>query len=154
MQSRNPPNSASDISPGMSNTPDQSAHEVTAPKPATPWISYALIGAVCFVLAWLGSFAWHQRTLIAELFYQSSLVRYGVASGETGPATYYVFHNNFKALEEISQSNDGILGIELTEFSGVAAMAFLSSENDAVSLIRGHEDVKNMVQKNIPMLCH
>lgn len=122
--------------------------------PQVSWVSYGLLGVICFILGWLGTFGWQQRVLISELFYQSSLARHGVMSGETGPATFYVFHDDFAALETIAQSTDEILGIELTEFSGVAAMAFSSQDIGAVSVVRNHRSVKNMVQKNIPMLCH
>lgn len=121
---------------------------------AVSWISNALLAVICFLVGWLGTFGWQKRVLISELFYQSSLARYGAATGETGPATFYVFHDDFSALETIAQSNEEILGIELTEFSGVAAMAFVSLDTSAVSTIRDHHSVKNMVQKNIPMLCH
>ena len=107
-----------------------------------------------FLLAASASFAWNNRQLISDLFVEASENRYAVMSGEAGPATFYVFHNDFDALEKITQSTDDILGIEPSPYSGIAAMAFVNLESSAVSLINDHPSVRNMVQKNIPMICH
>lgn len=120
----------------------------------SPYIGYILLCAVVFAVTWLAAWGWLNRGLITDLFYQSSLARYQVASGEAGPATFFVFHNDFKALETISQKEESILGIELTEYKGVAAMAFTSIDVASVDLIRQHPAVRNMLQKDIPMMCH
>ncbi|MBX2883127.1 MAG: hypothetical protein KTR32_24460 [Granulosicoccus sp.] len=118
------------------------------------WFAYSLLCVFVFTTAWLAALGWLNRSLISELFYESSLARYRVASGEAGPATFYVFHNDFSTLERLAQENEDILGVELSEYSGIAAMAFTSLETEAVGLIRNHSVVKNMLQKDIPMLCH
>jgi len=128
--------------------------EANVERGYSPLISYVLLCTVIFAVTWLGSLGWLNRGLIVDLFQQSSLARYQVANGTVGPATFYVFHNDFKTLETISQNTDTILGIELTEYKDVAAMAFASLDVDAVSMIREHPAVRNMLQKDIPMICH
>lgn len=118
------------------------------------WVAYALLSVFVFATTWMGALGWMNRALIADLFYESSLARFRVASGEAGPATFYVFHNDFTTLERLAQENEDILGVELSEYSGIAAMAFTSLETDAVNQIRNHSVVRNMIQKDIPMLCH
>lgn len=117
-------------------------------------VGYGFLFIMLFLLATSASFAWNNRTLITDLFYEASENRYAVMSGEAGPATFYVFHNDFAALEKITQSNEDILGIEPSDYSGIAAMAFVTLESSAVTLINEHPSVRNMVQKNIPMICH
>lgn len=118
------------------------------------WLLYLILFLVLFALSALATVGWQNRAYISQLFYQSSLARHQVMTGEAGPATFYVFHSNYGALEQLARSRDDILGIETSEFSGVAAMAFTSLDVDGVELIRTHPDVVNMVQQNIPMLCH
>lgn len=118
------------------------------------WIGYGFLFLMLFLLAASASFAWNNRQLITDLFIEASENRYAVMSGEAGPATFYVFHNDFAALEKITQSNDDILGIEPSDYSGIAAMAFVNLESSAVSMIKDHPSVRNMVQRNIPMICH
>lgn len=129
--------------------------ESVVEQPASrTWVAYALLCVFVFATTWLGALGWINRALISDLFYESSLTRYRVASGEAGPTTFYVFHDDFSTLERLAQNSDDILGVELSEYSGIAAMAFTSLETEAVSTVRNHPVVKNMLQKDIPMLCH
>lgn len=126
---------------------------------ASPGISSRVTGYLflfggVFALTWLATFGWQNRVLIIDLFYQSSLERYQVATGDAGPVTFHVYHSDFKALEQVTRSNDEILGIEMTKNSGVAAMAFSSHEVAAIATIRENPVVSRMLRRNIPMLCH
>jgi len=100
------------------------------------------------------TFVWLNRATIVNLFYQSSLEKYNIATGKVGPATFYVYHEDFSALEKISHEYADIMGVERTKRSGVAAMAFVSEEADAISIVQTAPGVSAMVRRNIPMVCH
>ena len=117
-------------------------------------ISHLLMFSVVFALSWLATVSWQNRALIADLFYESSLEKYNVATGLSGPTTYLVHHNDFNALEALSQKSEEILGIEMTRRSGVAAMAFVAHDVAAIDTVRALPQVARMIRKNIPMLCH
>jgi len=117
-------------------------------------VSYIFVFIIIFFFAWITTFGWQNRELIAELFYESNLEKYNVATGQAGPATFYIYHQDFEALERLSQSSDEILGVEMTKKSGRAAMAFTSAQVNAIETVRSLPAVSAMLRRNIPMLCH
>lgn len=125
----------------------------------TPGTTAQLVVAATFMsfvfcLSALATFGWNNRAYIADLMYESNMEKYLVAIGESGPATFYVYHKDFSALDALARNSDEILGVELTKFPDVAAMAFTSPRVAAVDQVREHPLVSKMRRRNIPMLCH
>jgi len=116
----------------------------------------ALVGlfVLVFGTSWLATFAWQNRSLINELFYQASEQRYRTMAGEVGPVTYLVHHKNYTELEAVTQQHDDVLGIEVWEHPGIAAVAFNSNESPSIQVVEELAVVSDMVKRNVPMLCH
>ena len=75
-------------------------------------------------------------------------------SGQRGPVTYLFTHHDLDALKMIASLEEDILGIEQYEYSNVAKIAFTSADSPAIDLIRQNPVVQNMVNRNVPMICH
>lgn len=117
-------------------------------------LAHAFLFLFIFSASWAGTFAWQNRSLINELFYQANEQRYRIMAGEAGPVTYLVHHKNFQALEAAVQSHDDILGIEVWQHPGIAAVAFDSIDSASIQQIEELAVVSRMVKRNVPMICH
>ncbi len=88
------------------------------------------------------------------LIYESSLAKYESMTGERGPMTYLIFHNDIVALQAMADKHDGILGVEQHTSSNVAKMAFASAKSPLIEQIRQLAEVSDMIKRNVPMICH
>ena len=117
-------------------------------------VVYSATALTAFLFA-VGLTALYQhRDYLTVLFYETALARYEVMSGERGPATFLVFHDDYAALEAVTSLHTDILGIEPSEFDNVAKMAFVSVQSPLVTEVANMQGVRHMVNKHIPMLCH
>lgn len=119
-----------------------------------PAILYALVALAGFCLAFGITHLVTNWKFISTLFYETNLARYEVMAGERGPTTYLVFHKNLGDLQNLADANEDILGVEQSDFSSVAKMAFRSAQSPLIETVRQHPSVMNMVNRNVPMLCH
>lgn len=124
------------------------------PQHRTPWIQYVLVGVCAFGLSSLTTILVRHWNTVNALIYESSLAKYEIMTGERGPTTYLIFHNDFAALETMAHSNDDILGVEQHQGSNVAKMAFISAQSPLIDDVRKLAAVSSMVSRNVPMLCH
>jgi hypothetical protein len=122
--------------------------------PAARVAGYALFTLMMFGLGALATFAWNNRQLINDLYYEASEQRYQILSGEAGPVTYLAYHDDFAALEEMARQREDIIGVEIYEFPAVAAIAFSSNETPAIDEVRNLSSVDKLLRKQVPMLCH
>lgn len=61
---------------------------------APDWVLYTISGLLFFMFGFGGSFVYSSWDTISELFYESSLARYETMTGDRGPATCLVFHDD------------------------------------------------------------
>ena len=117
-------------------------------------VQYLIVGFCLFGLSTLATILVRHWDTVNTLIYESSLVKYEVMSGERGPTTYLVFHNDFSVLQELADENDDILGVEQDERSNVAKIAFISAKSPFIEEVRNLAVVTGMINRNVPMLCH
>jgi len=122
--------------------------------PHKPIVLYTLIGVVAFSFGYLSILLIKNWDTNNILIYESSLAKYEVMTGEQGPTTYLIFHNDFAALQQMAAANEGILGVEQHVASNVAKMAFVDAKSPLISEVRRLASVSNMINRNVPMLCH
>ncbi len=115
---------------------------------------YVLVALVSFMLAAAVTSGVQHWGTISALFYETHLAKYEVMTGDRGPTTYLVFHKNLEALKALANEHDDILGVEQSEFSSVAKMAFQSAQSPLIKVVSEHPSVTNMVNRNVPMICH
>ena len=118
------------------------------------WVSYLIVGFCAFGLSTLATILFRHWDTVNTLIYESSLVKYEVMTGERGPTTYLVFHNDFSVLQNMADRHEGILGVEQDERSNVAKIAFTSAKSPLIDEIRNLVVVSGMINRNVPMLCH
>lgn len=114
----------------------------------------AVLGLCCILLGWLVGFSWANRATIGQLWLQASEQKYLTMTGEAGPVTYLVTHNDYQALEMVALSHDDVLGIEVYAYPDKAAIAFNAAESSSIQAINQLPMVLSMRQKIIPMMCH
>jgi len=91
---------------------------------------------------------------INALVYESSLAKFEVMSGQRGPTTYLIFHDDFSALQSMADTHEGILGVEQHVGSTVAKMAFVTAQSPLIEEVNQLAAVSSMINRNVPMLCH
>jgi len=135
--------------------PDNHDNQIATPRPAkTPWVQYGIIAFCLFGLSLLATLLVTNWNTVNALIYESSLVKYEVMNGERGPATYLVFHSDFDVLKSLADKHDGILGVEQDEGANYAKMAFISAKSPLIEQVGELAAVHNMINRNVPMLCH
>jgi len=118
------------------------------------WVHYLIVGFCLFGLSTLTTILIRHWDLVNTLVYESSLVKYEVMSGERGPTTYLVFHTDFTVLQAMADRHDEILGVEQDDRSNVAKIAFTSAKSPLIDEVRQLAVVSDMINRNVPMLCH
>jgi len=121
---------------------------------STPWVQYSIVALCAFGLSYLTTILFTNWDTVNTLIYESSLAKYETMTGERGPTTYLIFHDNFAALQNMADNNEGILGVEQHEGSNVAKMAFVSAKSTLIDDVRQLASVSSMINRNVPMLCH
>jgi len=86
--------------------------------------------------------------------YEASLAKYEVMSGQRGPTTYLIFHNDLAVLQKFASTHDGVLGVEQHTGSNVAKMAFVSAKSPLIQEVGQLAAVSDMINRNVPMMCH
>ena len=115
--------------------------------------SLGVLGA--FVIGWGGAAAIAHRSAFAELFFEAHLARYeAVTSEDSGPADYYVVHNDFAALQSLQDSEPDILHIEQTALRNIASVSFASPRSAALGRVREHAVVAAVFGTALPLICH
>ncbi len=87
-----------------------------------------MVGICPFGLSFLATVLFNNWDTVNSLIYESSLAKYQAMTGERGPTTYLIFHNEMAALQSMARDHQGILGVEQDDGSNVAKMAFLSAK--------------------------
>jgi len=121
---------------------------------STPWMQYIIIGCCAFGLSTLATLLVTNWGTVNALIYESSLAKYEVMSGERGPTTYLISHNDYAALQAMAHMHEGILGVEQHAGSNVAKMAFVDAKSPLIEEVRQLAAVSNMINRNVPMICH
>lgn len=117
-------------------------------------IAVMIIGCA-FLVGWLGSVIYVNKTWLLDLYIESNLVRYQAMTSQTeGQATYFVFHRNQTAMQSITAQEQDIISLEDTRYDNLVKMSFVSSKSDAVDRVRQHEDVYLMANSSLPLICH
>lgn len=117
-------------------------------------VNYSLIAVCFFGLSYLATLLVVHWETANTLLYESSLAKFEVMSGQRGPTTYLIFHNDFNALQNMANLHDGILGVEQHEGSTVAKMAFQTAKSPLIAQVGDLPSVSRMINRNVPMLCH
>jgi len=103
----------------------------------------------------LGYFISANWTTISTLFYESSLARYETMTGDRGPVTYLVSHDDLLGeLQSLAEAQPDILGVEQDKRSNVAKIAFTTAQAPSIESISAMSGVTGMIRRNVPMLCH
>lgn len=122
---------------------------------APDWVVYGASAVLFFFFGLGGSFVFSSWDTISELFYESSLARYETMTGDRGPATYLVFHDNaMDDLQRLAAASDDILGVEQDRRSNVAKVAFTGARVPGIEVVRQLPGVASMMRRNVPMMCH
>ncbi len=119
--------------------------------------SWPILG--CLVLApatvgWLVGVLWVHWPFVSDMWYEASVQRYLTMTGQVGPVTYLVTHDDFDALQASVASLDGVLGIEVHRHPDRAAIAFQDAGIEAIETVHELPTVSSMQQAYIPMICH
>jgi len=123
-------------------------------RKSVPMYAYVWIAFCAFGLSYLTTiFVVHWDT-VNTLIYESSLAKYESMTGERGPMTYLIFHNDLVALQAMADKHEGILGVEQHTSSNVAKMAFASAKSPLIEQVRHLTVVSDMIKRNVPMICH
>lgn len=101
-----------------------------------------------------GAFGWSKKEALLKLWYTANEQRYLVMSGEVGPVTYLVYHDDYSILENAAYANDDILGVEMYEFPQIAAIAFTRNDAESIPWVGQLPGVRKMLRKQVPMICH
>ncbi len=117
-------------------------------------VGILLIGFTLFCLSWLATLLITHWDVAGTLLYESSLAKYEMMSGQRGPVTFLVFHDNLEVLSELADLHEGILGVEQHSKSNVAKIAFNSIDSPLIEVVRQLPQVESMINKRVPMLCH
>jgi len=125
------------------NMPIDQQH--TDAVPSTPFAMYAGITLCMFVFSFLGSFLVTNWSTVNTLYYEASLAKFEAMSGESGPTTYLIAHNDYSALQAMADKHAGILSVEQNEGSTVARMAFGAGMNALVKEVEQLPAVTSMI---------
>lgn len=117
-------------------------------------IGYALLAFCAFGVAYLATILVVHWDTVNTLIYESSLAKYEVMTGQRGPTTYLVFHNDLAALQNFANAHDDVLGVEQHLGSNVAKMAFVSAKSTLIQEVSQLAAVSDIISRNVPMLCH
>jgi len=127
---------------------------MTASSQQNRTVLYCIVGFCFFGLSFLATLLVVHWDTASTLIYESSLAKYEVMTGERGPTTYLIFHNDFDTLQRFADEHEDILGVEQHEGSSVAKMAFVSATSLLIDEVRALPVVTSMINRNVPMLCH
>ena len=117
-------------------------------------IGYAFYAFGVFGFAYLSTILVVHWDIVNTLIFESSLAKYEIMSGQRGPTTYLICHNDLAALQEFANAHDGVLGVEQHIGSNVAKMAFVSAKSSLIQEVGQLAVVSDMINRNVPMLCH
>lgn len=118
------------------------------------WISYSLLTVIFFVLGYGASFLFYNWQSLGDLYLEASQARYEIMSGQRGPVTYLVTHNDLPALRKVAAGESDIMGVEQHAYSTVAKVAFISAKSPAIERLQNHPLVIGMTRRDVPMICH
>jgi len=121
---------------------------------SSQFVLYGMVAVMAFGFGFLATFLVNNWDTINTLFYETSLAKYEIMSGQRGPATYLIFHEDFTALQTMADQHTGILGVEQAMGSNVAKMAFVSAKSPLIEDVRQLASVSSMINRNVPMMCH
>ncbi|MBX2837174.1 MAG: hypothetical protein KTR35_09990 [Gammaproteobacteria bacterium] len=119
-----------------------------------PFGSLFLLFVLFLAVGWFSGFLWAHWGRINELFYAASEQKYLTMTGDVGPATYLIYHENYSSLEEFADRREDVLGVEFYRFPNVAAMAFKEHDSESIELVTQLETVQRIQYKQVPMICH
>lgn len=115
---------------------------------------YLLFFLIMMAVGVLAAFGWSQRDSIFELWQTANEQRHLVMSGQVGPVTYVLNHDDYSVMESVAKEHSDILGVEMYRFPNTIAIAFSNAGTPTINTVREMPGVERMVLKEVPMLCH
>ena len=117
-------------------------------------VTGALLLTLSIAFGWIGGFAWRERTLIARLWLDANEQRYLTMTGDVGPVTYLVTHDDPRAFARAALALDGVLGVEPYDYPRLSAIAFEDGESAAIGRVGELPGVSHVQRRHVPMICH
>lgn len=116
--------------------------------------SYALFFLIMMMVGALAAFGWSKRDSLIEFWQTGNEQRQLVMSGQIGPVTYLLNHDDFSMMESVAKEHADILGVEMYRFPNTIAIAFSDAATPTINTVRDLPGVERMMRRQIPMLCH
>lgn len=118
------------------------------------WSRAALVAAAAFALGWAAVEAVRAAPAILALHHQANEAKYLVMSGQAGPVTYLVEHDELAALEALARADDSILGAEQYALPSSVAVAFVDADAPGIAAVAALPGTGTMRRRRVPMICH
>jgi len=117
-------------------------------------IGYGLFFLIMMTVGALAAFGWSNRDSVIELWQTGTEQRELVMSGQIGPVTYLLNHDDYSALEAAAAAHSDILGVEMYRLPNTIAIAFSDASSPTINTVRDLPGVERMMRRTVPMLCH
>jgi|GEM_PF-1044028 len=125
----------------------------TRPAP-WPWLTCGIVLAGSLALGWLAGLSIAHWPTLSRLWHEASEAKFQAMSGQSGPATWLVVHDDYRALERTVLTLDDVLGLEVHRLPDQAAIAFTHADSASVARVAALPMVQRIERRRIPMICH
>ena len=75
-------------------------------------------------------------------------------TGDVGPVTYLVTHDDPRAFARDALALEGVLGVEPYDYPRLSAIAFENGESAAIERVGELPGVSHLQRRHVPMICH
>jgi len=118
------------------------------------WLPCALVLVCGLAFGWLAGLSIAHWPTVSRLWFEASEAKFLAMSGQSGPATWLVVHDDFQALERAVLPLDDVLGLEVHRLPDEAAIAFTRADSASVARVAALSMVQRVERRRIPMICH
>ena len=117
-------------------------------------LRYLLVPVAAFALGWLGDAAVRGAPAAFAFYLEATERKYLAMTGEIGPVTYLVEHDDVAVLEALAREDDSILGAEPFAFPSSVAVAFVDADAPGIAAVAALPGTGAMRRRRILMICH
>ena len=126
----------------------------TGPDRPLPAARFLVVPVAAFVLGWLAVAAARAAPGLFELYLAANENKYLVMSGQVGPVTYLVEHDDLAALERLAREDGSVLGAEQYALPATVAVAFADPDAPGIATVAALPGTRSMIRRRVPMICH
>ena len=107
-----------------------------------------------FALGWVATAAVRAAPAAFALYLEAHETKYLVMTGEAGPVTYLVEHDDLAEIEALARADASILGAELHALPSSVAVAFVGAGAPGIGAVAALPGTRSMRRRRVPMICH